>query len=220
MDRFGSRNRSALLPLLAAALLFASSQGCASAFATALYLIKGHNVAAEYKGLKQKTVAVVCRPAPALGYDTGLIPRQLAEQVGRRLQKNVPKIKVIDQQDVSAWTDEHTWNEYVEIGKALKADMVVGIDLEDFSIYQGQTLYQGKANVKIKVYDVNNSGTVVFEKIPPQSIFPPNTGVSTQEKQEQEFLQQYLTVLSDEIGQHFYDHDSYASFAQDTMALD
>ena len=32
--------------------------------------------------------------------------------------------------------------------RRLNADMVVGIDLEEFSLYQGQTLYQGKANVR------------------------------------------------------------------------
>ena len=35
----------------------------------------------------------------------------------------------------------------------MKADMVVGIDLEGFSLFQGQTLYQGKANATVRVYD-------------------------------------------------------------------
>ena len=42
------------------------------------------------------------------------------------------------------------WEEYVEVGKAMKADMVVGVELEKFSIYQAQTLYQGKANASVR----------------------------------------------------------------------
>ncbi len=67
------------------------------------------------------------------------------------------------------WADENNWDEYVEIGKALNADMVVGLDLEEFSLYQGQTLYQGKANIKIPVYDVAQGKEPVFERQPAAS---------------------------------------------------
>ena len=33
-------------------------------------------------------------------------------------------------------------DDYVEIGKALKADKVVGIDIESFGVLDGQTLFQ------------------------------------------------------------------------------
>ena len=65
----------------------------------------------------------------------------------------MPKIKTVNQRKVAKWTDENTWEEYAEVGKAMKADMVVGINLEGFSLFQGQTLYQGKANATVRVYD-------------------------------------------------------------------
>ena len=83
---------------------------------------------------------------------------------------------MIDQRKVAKWTDENTWEEYSEVGKAMKADMVVGIDLESFSIFQGQTLYQGKANATIKVSIVSKGGKLVFDKSIPQCGLPPERG--------------------------------------------
>jgi hypothetical protein len=193
--------------------------GCAKVLATAVYVIKGTNVPAEYEGLKEKKVAVVCRQLASLQYRDSTVPRELAARVGSLLAQNVKKIEVIDQQDVAEWTDENAWEEFTQIGKALEADMVVAIDLEDFRLHQGQTLYQGRANVQIKVYDMEDGGKVVFEKSPRPSVYPPNTGIPTSEKQESQFRREYVGILADEIGRHFYEHDSRATFAIDSTAL-
>jgi hypothetical protein len=220
MDRRLRRYGSLVCFLSLAATVCGASSGCVNALAAALYVIRGDNAPAEYEGLKGQRVAVVCRPSPSLAFSEANAPRLLAAEVGRRLQDNVSKIEVIDQQEVAEWTDENSWNDFAEIGRALKADKVVGIDLEDFSLLQGQTLYQGKANVRIRVYDMTENENVAFEKIPPQSVFPPNTGIATQEKQLNEFLQQYVEVLGEEIACLFYPHDARATFAQDSLALE
>ena len=120
---------------------------------------------------------------------------------------------------MAKWTDENTWEEYTEVGKAMKADMVVGIDLESFSLFQGQTLYQGKANATIRVYDCQERGKMVFEKELPQAIYPPNSAVPTSERTEAEFRREFVAVLADQIARHFYAHDPYADVAQDASAL-
>ncbi|MGA2798909.1 MAG: hypothetical protein ABSE63_15125, partial [Thermoguttaceae bacterium] len=137
--------------LVAAAVLIAvaalsCSSGCRSAIATAMYLFKGEDVDAEYSGLKGKKVAVVCRPPAGLNYANSTVGKDLVQQMSKLLQEQVSKIKVVDAQKVNKWCDENAWEEYIEVGKALKADVVVGVELEKFSIYQAQTLYQGKAN--------------------------------------------------------------------------
>ncbi|MCX5673407.1 MAG: hypothetical protein NTX87_00205, partial [Planctomycetota bacterium] len=132
----------------------------------------------EFGGLKGKHVAVVCRPLPSLQYSNSNVGRDLAGQITLLLQQNVPKIKTVDQRKIAKWTDENRWEEYVEVGKAMKADVVVGIDLESFSLYQAQTLYQGKANATVQVYDCK-SGKILFEKTMPQSVYPPNTAIFT-----------------------------------------
>ncbi len=117
--------------------------------------------------------------------------------------------------------DEHfEWTEYTEVGKALDAEMVVAIDLQDFNIFQGQTLYQGRANAKVWVYDCKNDGRVVFEKDLPQAVYPPNTGIPTSERQEPEFRREFVAILSDQIARHFYAHDAHADYVMDARALE
>jgi hypothetical protein len=193
--------------------------GCAKVLATAVYVIKGTNVPAEYDGLKEKRVAVVCRQLVSLQYRDSTVPRDLAARVGSLLSTNGKKIQVIDQQQVSEWTDENAWDDFTQIGKALEADMVVAIELEDFKLHQGQTLYQGRANVQIKVYDIKDGGKLVFEKTPRPSVYPPNAAIPTSEKQESQFRREYVGILAEEIAHHFYEHDSRANFAIDSTAL-
>jgi hypothetical protein len=220
MDRFRSGRLTGLVTFFMAIALCVPNSGCVSALATGMWLLNGNNVKAEFKDLKGKRVAVVCRPPASLGFSHANTAPDLAKQIGILLKKNVSKIEVVSQQDVANWNDENTWDDFAEIGQALKADVVVGVDLEDFTLYQGQTLYQGKANVRIRVYDLKNSGSVVFDKIPPRSVYPPNTGIPTSEKQESEFRRQYIAILAEEIAQHFYDYDPNTGFARDSTSLD
>ncbi len=194
--------------------------GCRSLLTTVVFLVKGTNVDPEYEGLKEKKVVVVCRPLASLTFRDSNVARDLAREVGALLRTNVRKIEVVDHDKVNEWTDEHEWTDYTEVGEALKADTVVGIDLLSFTIYQGQTLYQGKANVAVKVYDCTDGNKVVFEKELPQSVYPPNAGVETFSKPEAEFRRKFVRVLADQIGRHFYPHDAHADIALDATALD
>jgi hypothetical protein len=217
MDRPLVRNGIALVLLVLAAVLPAF--GCRSVLTTAMYLLKGTDVDPDFPGLKGKKVAVVCRPLVSLQYRNANVARDLAQQITALLQKQVPKIQTIDQRKVAKWTDENTWEEFPEVGKALKADIVVGVDLESFSIFQGQTLYQGKANATVRVYDCKNGGKMVFEKNLPQSVYPPNSAVPTSDRLEAEFRREFEAVLADQIARHFYAHDQFADMAQDAAAL-
>lgn len=209
-----------LVIILALAAGGLSASGCRNALATAMWIAKGTNVSAEYDGLRGKKVVIVCRPLANLKYRDTSVAKDLARQLGLLLKRNVPKIEVIDQRKVAEWTDENIWDEYTEIGKALEAEMVVGVDLQDFTIYQGQTLYQGKAIVTLTVYDCSDGSQSVYEKELPQSVYPPNTGVPTSEKLEAEFRREFVRVLADQIGRHFYDHDAHDNYALDATALD
>jgi hypothetical protein len=218
MDRAMLRNGS-LLTVMALVALVATAGGCRGLLATVAYIVKGTDVEADFKGLQGKKVAVVCRPASTLTFGNPTVASELARQVGLLLQTRVPKIKVIDHQKVAQWTDAHEWREYAEVGKALKADLVVGIDLQEFSTYQSQTLYQGKASVSVTVYDCREDGKVVFEKALPQALYPPNTGIAASDQPERQFRRKFIRVLADQIGRHFYTHDAHADFAQDADAL-
>lgn len=204
---------------LFACLWLAAAGGCAGPLFTAMYLLKGNNTPAEFDELKDKRVLVVCRPLVQLEYSAGFAPDQIAEQIGNQLKLNYRKIEVIDQQEVAEWTDEHRWNEYTEIGRGLEAEMVVAVDLEDFRLYQGQTLYQGQATIHVRVFDMTQNGAVVYEKELPRLVYPPNTGIDTSSRTEDEFRRQFILVVADEVGRYFYPHDPHRSIAVDSRAV-
>ncbi len=213
------RRGASLVGLLTLTLL--ATAGCRDAFFTVAYLMKGTNVEAECKELKGKKVAVVCRPLVSMQYRNAGVAKDLAREVGLLLKKNVPKIQMIDHGKVAEWMDENGYGEieYVDVGRAVKADLVVGIDLEQFDLLVGQTIFQGKASVALKVYNCKN-GSVVFSKHLPQSVYPPNHVISTTSKQESDFRREFVAVLSDQIGRHFYEHDAHADIALGSQAFD
>jgi hypothetical protein len=197
------------------ATIVAGAGGCQSLQGLG-YLIHGPESECEFDGLKEKTVLVVCRPLVSLQYRDAGVAKDLAQQIGVALKTNVPKIHIVDQQKVAAWSDENNWEELYEIGAALKADMVVGIDLDSFGIYEGQTLYRGRASAMVKVCDVKEKKTV-FEKSIPQSIYPINAPVPT-EKPENAFRAEYIAVFAEQIGRYFYAHDPHEDIGQDSKA--
>jgi hypothetical protein len=213
---FGRRGIILMALLLIAAL---PTAGCQSLMFTALYLIKGTDVDPDFKDLKGKKVVVVCRPMVSLQYANSNVGRELAQQVSLILEAQVPKIKVVDYRKVAQWADENTWDEYPEVGKALKADMVVGIDLESFSLYQGQTLYQGKANATIHVFDCKKGGKQVFHKSIPQAVYPPSAPMPASERTEPDFRAEFENELAGQIARYFFAHDPYADLGKDASSL-
>lgn len=218
MDRCHKSGAQSLVSLLLACSLLTSAGGCA-AVATAIYIVKGTDVSAEYKGLVGKRVAVVCRPSASLQYGKTAVAKELAEAVSSLLRANVRKVVVVSQQDIDEWIDENTWDDFTEVGEAVDADQVVAIEMDQFSLYQGQTTYQGICGVRIEVYDMENGGEIVYEKGPPEFKYPPNIGMPTFEKPEQQFRREFVAAAAKDIAQNFYDHDSRVMFAGDAEAF-
>lgn len=207
-----------VLVVVVFAAVLAPTCGCTTLLFTAAYLWKGNDVPAECTKLRQKRVAVVCRSVVSLQYRNARVDQDLAQEVSALLGANVPKVKMVEHRKVAEWMDEHTWDEYTEVGKALNADMVVGIDLESFDLRQSQTLFQGRANAEIKAYDCH-TGQLVFKKRLPQSVYPPNRVIPASEVQESEFRREFVRIVADRIARHFYDHDKYSDFAIDAKSI-
>jgi len=203
--------------LLAAALVPAA--GCVHALATAAYVWNGGNlVDAEYDGLVGKRAVVVCRPPASLGFRYPHVDRDLARRVSYLLEINVKDVDVVDQREVDNWIDEDDVENFKDLAKAVNADVVVLLDLEEFSLTKGPTLYQGMAEVTLSVYDMQNNGKLVWEKELGENRFPSVGGVPTADKTQDQFREQYLTVLSERFARHFYKHEAHLDFALDATA--
>ena len=208
--------RTMALVVLSAVVLVA---GCQGLLFSAMYLWKGNNVPAEFDGLKEKKVVVVCRPLQELSYRVSGAPEEIAREVAGHLKK-VKKITVVPPQDVNEWVDVNRWDEFAEIGRAMKADMVVGIDLEAFGLLQSQTVYQGTSKLRVSVFDMSQDGAVVYERHFDEHKFPPNTGVYSTETTEDKFRRAYVADLAEDIAVLFYPHDAHHGLGKDSRALD
>lgn len=208
------------LVFVSAVVLVASAAGCTQLLLTSLFMFGKYETPAEFTELKGKKTAVVCRPLVELEYSSSSAADQLARVTGMLLKQKGKKVDVISSQKIEQWADEHDWEDFAEVGKAVKADYVVGIEIEEFSLYQGQTVYQGRARVRVTVNDMSKEGDVVFEKMLPEIIYPPSGGVPTSDKSEEEFRRQFTGIVAEKIGRVFYSWDHRDDAAMDSRALD
>jgi hypothetical protein len=204
-----------ILALLAAIAPF--SAGC-STLLTVAYLVQPADVPAEFKGLRGKHVAVVCRPIVELQFSDAGSSRQLAGLIGSQLEQKLRNTKVISQQEVARWLDENSWVDYPTLGKSLDADMVVGIDLEEFRLHEGSTLFRGRATAHVRVYDVA-AKKVVFEKRLDDFSFPANTAIPTTDRSEAEFREMFLQIVAQRISRTFHAYESREHFAEESLTF-
>jgi hypothetical protein len=205
--------------IAAFALLLPLFAGGCSIITTVAYLVRPENDApAEFKGLRGKHVAVVCKPIVELEFSDASSARELASMVGAQLAQNVRKARVIDQREVARWIDENAWVDYPTLGKSLDADIVVGIDLEQFRMHEGSTLFRGRSSAKVRVYDVAEK-TVLFEKRIDDFTFPGDSAVPSTDQSEAQFRSLFLQVLSRRIARSFHAYDSRACFAEENLTF-
>jgi len=210
--------RRSLFLLSAAALLFVLP-GCGP-IATLAWLIHGPEmIPAEFEGLKGKRVAVVCLDANSLSGPGGEADA-VAKAVALTLQKNVTDIKMVRQTEVADWLDSHgdDVTDYRDVGRGVKADMVVGIDLLSFNLHEGQTLLKGRCKAGVKVYDMKKGGELVYESAPKEIAWPEN-GARHVTENEAQFRTNFIYMLADRIARDFYAVELMEQFSEDARHL-
>jgi hypothetical protein len=164
-------------------------------------------------------VAVVCLDANSLGGPGGEADA-LAKVVTITLANYVKDIDVVRQQEIANWMDSQSQDltDYRDIGRGVKADMVVGIDLISFSLHEGQTLLKGRARVRVKVYDMTKGGEVVYES-PAKEISWPENGARHVTENESNFRTIFLHTLAQKVSRDFYDYEMLEDFGMDAAHL-
>lgn len=198
-----------------------SSSGCLARFAAhMLNAGMGNMVPAKFDGLAEKRVAII-----TVSGSSSFGPTSAAELVARKveskLRENISEIDLVSYQEIADWMDRNDWNgiDYQEVGEAVGADLVVAIDLQSFSLYDGKTLYRGKCDASLTVYDVKNAGEILYEDVPPQIIFPVAAGLHTTDTSEREFRRWFIDHVSNRLARNFYPYDAAVDFASDTSVL-
>jgi hypothetical protein len=187
--------------------------------ATGVYLWQGGNTApAMCDALRDEHVVVVCRPPSSQEYSYASASRRVAQRVSEMLAENVKGIDVVDPRDVDKWVDESDWGDFRELARAVRADKVVHIELNDFELFQGKTLYQGHAVVTVSVYDMKDNSRREWEAELGEILYPVNSGIPAQDKPVQQFEKEFVSIVAQRIAENFYAHDPNASFAIDALA--
>ncbi|HEY2412206.1 MAG TPA: hypothetical protein VGI40_08190 [Pirellulaceae bacterium] len=216
--RASSRSISRGLVPVAVCLLSVTT-GCGP-IATVAWLIHGPEMTeVEFDGLKGKRVAVVCLDANSLSGPGGEADT-VAKAVAMTLGKNVSDIKIVRQTEVADWLDSHgdDVTDYRDVGRGVKADMVVGIDLLNFNLHEGQTLLKGRAKIGVKVYDMKKGGELVYESAPKEIAWPEN-GARHVTENEANFRTIFIGVLAERIANDFYPVELSNGFGTDARFL-
>lgn len=210
------RSIQATMMLLAIGLLL-TAPGCFKQMAQLMYVIKGHEVPAQYQGLEEKRIAFLC-VSDESAYGPDALSYKIALHVGIKVANEGKEIQVISPQKIDQFIDENGWKsgDVVAMGKAVNADMVVVIELGSYSIHDGATLYKGQADLTTTVYDIEKDGQITFVNGPDEYIFPAN-GRPVMQTTERKFESFYLARLTDHIAHLFIPHDKFDTFAQDAI---
>jgi hypothetical protein len=221
MDRSQARIVAAyrIASLLVAVALLASNSGCPALLATGIYVWEGGNFApAEFEGLKGERVVVMCKPPSSHEYRHAGASRSIAARVSEKLVKHIKDIDVVNPREVDNWVDESDWGDFRELAQAVHASKVLHIELADFELYKGKTLYQGRADVTVTVYDMKNRANEIWRTHLGEVLYPVNSGIPAQDKPVQQFEREFVDIVANRIAINFYRHDPNESFAIDAMA--
>jgi len=209
---------SVTLALLAASTLVTGG-GCGAILATGMYVIQGGNmVPPEFDGLESQRVVVVCRPPSSNEYRHAGASRAVSQKVSELLVDHVKNADVVNPREVDDWLDESDWSDFKKLAEAVHADKVVYIEMNDFDLFKGKTLYQGRADVSVTIYDMKNNGKLMWDRHLGEILYPTNSGIPAQDKPEQQFEREFVSILSTRVAEHFYKHDANSEFAIDALA--
>ncbi len=212
-------NRSwRIVPIVALLMGLLFTAGCINLAANMIHAIRGNNNPADFDGLKEKRVAVVCLTDGGLAADAN--SSMLTSYIHAGLNTNIKKIDVVRQSEVERWIDAHSTGDtdYLEIGKGVKADRVVAVEVLNLSCKNGATLYQGKSDITVTVYDVPEGGKILYRKQIPEFVFPKMGGPTITDISEAKFRARYLAIVARTVASLFYEVDATADFALDATA--
>ena len=220
--RASTPNRRGLLAraagLVALASLVTTTQpGCLGVYANLMHAVGADKVPAEYNELEDSSVVIVTT-TNSTHYSDDATARLLSRMVGDILLKEkLDDFTLVREDQVEQWRDTQGWEslDYQAMGRDLKADKVISIELSDLTLREGKTLFRGNANATIRVIDTA-SGKRVYRRSIDEFAFPVNSGQPTSETTESKFRKLYLGMLAKQIARSFHAWDMTEDFAMDS----
>lgn len=203
-------------------LILTGTSGCAGAIFGPLFLLKGTDVPALFKKEvkeipKESKIVVICRSSLNLFGDenpSGDLSRCITYLMKDKLSKK--KFEWIPYEEVEESFDDESLmlESFSKMGKKVKADYVIGVDMDDFNIHLSSQFYQGRSKLNVKLIQVE-TGEIIAQNSMPQFIYPPTPIINT-DIHSSEFQKKFIGKLANEVGCLFYPHDPHGNIAMDT----
>ena len=217
MDRRFSNCRWAVAAACLSLSLLACT-GCTPLVGLISILNGAHTVPAEFELPEDQRIAVVC-VSQSGSFGPSTVASMIANRVTMLLNENLGQVRLIEQQAIDDWRDHNGWDaiNYRELGRGVDADIVVAIDLESFSLHEGQTLLRGEASAGATVYDMTTGGKIVKQWQPKSVRYPKTTGYYAGEMSEVEFRRAFVDVIARQIARRFYRYEIVEDVAIDRV---
>lgn len=214
----GSLSPGTMFILIALLVGVIANSGCVRFAANMIHAIRGNDLPAEYGGLAGQRVAVICSVDGSVASEAS--GSMLTSFINSLLVKNLPKSTVIGQEEVERWMEIEGWsgNDALAIGKGVKADQVVSVQVTDLKLREGSTLYRGSCDIRVSVYDIKADGRLAFVKNIPEHSYPRIGGTPISDTTETKFRSAYLQVVAHKIAGLFYPSDPTFEYALDATA--
>ncbi len=179
---------------------------------------------------KPHRVAILTYADVGTQLDAGKIDHELNRMVAQGLWTGIQKegdedqVRIITSREVSRWQNDHPdWRTYdpQEIGKALRADYLITIDIESFRLRPqggGRMFYQGSASLAVRVIKTDLDGEPVFRPEPLYMQFPKDRPLHDSDNMtEGRFRQAFLGRIAERIVWYFIPHEATPDMARDPL---
>ena len=212
-----SRRVACLCLMTVACILVSTQAGCLGLLSNLIHAAGGDKVPAAYKDLEESRVAVVTMTENSQ-FSDDIPARILSGNVMQWLNKEVDDIELVRADKIANWRDTHGWDqvEFAEIGRGVEAEKVLAIEVSNFKLRDGATLYRGHADVHVSVIDAK-TGDMLFSSDLDDFTYPVTAGVYTNETTEARFQKLYLGILAKRIARQFYPFDAHEDYALDSI---
>ncbi len=199
-------------------LILSGSTGCVSFAANMLNAIYGNESKPEFEGMKDQRIAIICSNESGIGKDE--TTNRLAANIRTAIGNKLTKATIIRQEEIDGWLRDNPngLDASAQIGKAVKADYVISVDMRNLKVRDGQTLYRGRADYSVEVYSPSKE-KIVFRKSIPEYTYPQEAAISTTEMDEAKFRRIYLTMAGEKISRLFISSPMGADIATDARML-
>jgi len=175
------------------------------------------DVKAKFSGFSGKTVAVVVYTDRSTQYQFPDLNLTLSSVIAGRLGKNVKNIKLVSPARVVQYQDENIyWEDMdkVELGKALGADYVLFVPMEEFGtrLPDSSYLYQGRATCQPSVYDMTKPphGSRVYKGEKITVLYPEHEPAGVVDENDRHIRIETEDMFADKLAKEFYDHKEEA----------